>query len=541
MKKPNLHPQEEERLRELENLKILDSIDEIEYDNITLIASQICKTPVALISLIDGQRQWFKSKVGLKAIETPRDFAFCAHAILQDEVFVINDSTQDPRFYDNPLVRGDPHVVFYAGAPLLSPETHLPIGTLCVIDHKSRSLDEDQLKSLKALSHQITQLLRLRKQVNHLKTMNDQLTFYKVTFESMSEGMVMQDLNGAIIDFNPAALEVLSLSAEQLQGKTSLDSSWKCIKNNGEDFPGEEHPAMIALKTGQSQRGVVMGVQITQENIKWISINATPLFMTESRVPTHVIATFADITEARSAQQTLIQSAKMSSLGEMAGGIAHEINTPLAIICGAAEQGKKLAQQSPIQIEKLIRKINQIEETGHRIAKIVKGLRAFSRESEADELTESSVIQIINDAISLCGERMKNHGINLICDLKVDFYVSCVPIQMTQVILNLLNNSLDAIDTMEEKWIRIDLLELDQNIQIQVTDSGCGISEDLQHKIMQPFFTTKEIGKGTGLGLSISKSIVEKFGGKLLYQLNKGHTSFVIKFIAPHLVSSHIL
>ena len=171
MKKAALTINENDRLKSLKNLNILDTIEEVEYDDLTAIAAQICQTPIALISLIDENRQWFKSHHGLEARETPRDIAFCAHAILDpDEAFIIEDSIKDERFHDNPLVTGAPHVIFYAGIPLKANDGN-PLGTLCVIDNQSRKLSTEQINSLKALGRQASLLfdLRLKNQELNLK------------------------------------------------------------------------------------------------------------------------------------------------------------------------------------------------------------------------------------------------------------------------------------------------------------------------------------------------------------------------------------
>jgi len=154
MKEAALPNNEAERLEALKKYQILDTLAEQEYDDITRIASQICNSPIALISLVDDHRQWFKSKVGLDAQETPKSIAFCSHAILGDGVFEIKDSSKDERFFDNPLATGAPHVQFYAGAPLTTPEGH-NIGTLCVIDNKPNELDDKQKEALQALSRQV--------------------------------------------------------------------------------------------------------------------------------------------------------------------------------------------------------------------------------------------------------------------------------------------------------------------------------------------------------------------------------------------------
>lgn len=155
---------EEERLRALERLDILDTLEEQDYDDLTFLAAQLCDTPIALISLVDDKRQWFKSHHGLDVRETPRDFAFCAHAIHGDELFIIEDSDNDERFYDNPLVTSKPHVKFYAGMPLYI-DNKYPIGTLCVVDDHARKLSEKEKKALEALSRQAVNQLELRLKV----------------------------------------------------------------------------------------------------------------------------------------------------------------------------------------------------------------------------------------------------------------------------------------------------------------------------------------------------------------------------------------
>ena len=161
MKAP-LPADEDARIEELRRYQVLDTGAETEYDDLVHLASHICGTPIALVSLVDAQRQYFKARIGLEATETPRDVAFCAHAILKPELMVVPDATSDTRFADNPLVRFDPKIRFYAGSPLVTPKGH-SMGTLCVIDRVPRTLDQSQREALEILGRQVVTLLELRR------------------------------------------------------------------------------------------------------------------------------------------------------------------------------------------------------------------------------------------------------------------------------------------------------------------------------------------------------------------------------------------
>ncbi len=169
MKIPKIPDNEDERLKALHEYSILETLPERDFDDITKIASEICQTPISLISLIDSDRQWFKSNRGIATRSTPRDYSFCAHAINSpNSILTVKDAREDERFANNPLVNGEPNVIFYAGVPLINGDG-FSLGTLCVIDNKPRELTESQLDSLRALANQVVKLLGLKKAAKQLE------------------------------------------------------------------------------------------------------------------------------------------------------------------------------------------------------------------------------------------------------------------------------------------------------------------------------------------------------------------------------------
>jgi GAF domain-containing protein len=161
------------RVAALDRYAILDTDPEQSFDDLVILASHVCKTPIALLTLVDDHRQWFKSAVGVQVRETPREISFCAHAIQQHDLFIVRDALQDPRFKDNPLVTGEPHVRFYAGAPLVT-EDGFSLGTLCVGDRQPRDLDEEQKLALTSLSRLALRQMELRTNLQMLKqALND--------------------------------------------------------------------------------------------------------------------------------------------------------------------------------------------------------------------------------------------------------------------------------------------------------------------------------------------------------------------------------
>jgi C4-dicarboxylate-specific signal transduction histidine kinase len=228
-------------------------------------------------------------------------------------------------------------------------------------------------------------------------------------------------------------------------------------------------------------------------------------------------------------QQELVVQEKMASLGQMAGGVAHEINSPLATIAIKAEQLEELFKEGALDTKLALEWMKTIHENSKRIAKIIEGLRDFSRDGSSDPMVSVRLRDIVDQTLVLCAEKMRSHSVKIrISELTDDLSIMCRATQISQVLLSFLNNSFEAIESLSEKWIEISACTHEQWVELSVMDSGKGISPEISQKIFEPFFTTKEIGKGTGLGLSVAKSVLEAHGGSIYLDTKSDHTRFVI-------------
>lgn len=240
--------------------------------------------------------------------------------------------------------------------------------------------------------------------------------------------------------------------------------------------------------------------------------------------------------EVAQRSQQLVHAARLASLGEMAGGIAHEINNPITIIHGNTTLLVKKIAKNEFTAEIAMGYLRKILQTTERITKIVKGLRQISRSSDGEQITPVSLDSVVTDSLELCSERFRNNGVKLEVAAVPAITIHCRPVQISQVILNLLNNAFDAVQENEEKWVRLEFEDTPEKFILRVTDSGKGIPEAVAVKLFQPFFTTKEPGKGTGLGLSISRGIIEAHQGKFSLNRDCPNTQFVIEI--PHPVAA---
>jgi C4-dicarboxylate-specific signal transduction histidine kinase len=516
---------------ELKRLKAMENIVEKSYGNYTLLAASICAAPVSAISLIDSDAQWFRAQVGLHLKGTARDISFCTHAILHEGVYIVNNAQADPLFEGNPLVTGEPRICFYAGAPLITSRGH-NLGTLCVMDYVTRTLTPEQIQVLKRLADQI--VIQLEESMN-AANLSATLSRLHTFLDHMEFAALIEDEEGAVLYLNeafrrmfPAALD-LRAARIQVRRHSLIEDLQECFCRPKE---------FIQLVTG------LMNERRKRSNHELRTLDGAILEL--DYIPTldneHYrghIWLFRDVTEQRRVAQEIEQhkiqalhAEKLAILGEMAAGLAHEINNPLAIIQGQAHRLKLQARRHTLSMEGVESSVACIDATVARIVKIIQGLRAFARDDGQAELQMVRVQQIIDDALMFCESRIKNHGFHLrVTPFPADLSMICRPIPITQVLLQLLNNAFDACRMQDggQPWIEIQVGQEADTITLRVVDSGPGIPRELVEKIMLPFFTTKEIGKGSGLGLSIAKGIAESHRGAFFFDQSAPHTTFVLQ------------
>lgn len=299
---------EQERLKALRKYDILDTEPETAFNGMVHLASYICQTPFAAISLVDEHRQWFKAITGIDATETPRDVAFCAHAILQDGIMIVPDAREDKRFFDNPLVTSGPNLRYYAGVPLITSQgDHL--GTLCVLDSVPRELKPEQLEAIKVLADNIMAHLDLRLSHKSARQYVDDLQLAATIFESSSEAVVVTDASNHIITVNPAFTTLTGYALDEVVGKSpSLLKSGKQGKEFYQDL-------WEKLDSEGHWDGEVWNLRKNGElYAEWLSINI--IYNTDGSKRLHV-AIFSDITEKKQADELVWRHANFDQLTKL--------------------------------------------------------------------------------------------------------------------------------------------------------------------------------------------------------------------------------
>lgn len=324
------------------------------------------------------------------------------------------------------------------------------------------------------------------------------------------------DISGNITYVNEMALKIYGYHLDEMIGRNHR------ILNSGVHSRDFFRKLWDTILSGEVWRGEVCN-KAKDGTLHWLDTTIIP-FLDENRKPHHFMSVRKDITEKKNIEEDLKHEQRkrstierLSAVGEMAANIAHEIKNPLAAIQLQAQILRRHESAGTLTPAMAANGAEKIDTIACRINKIIVGLLSLSRNADSDPVERTSTKKLIDDTLEFCAGNLKSKEISVIrSDAEKEFFIGCRPIQISQVLLNLINNARDAVCRLDERWIRVDVTSVFGKIQISVSDSGTGLTPKVRARMMEPFFTTKKDGNGTGLGLSISRKILEAHGGELL-------------------------
>ena len=502
MKAPTSSRVEAQRLSALQDYAVLDTAAEPSFDALTRLAAEILEVPIALISLVDVDRQWFKSRYGLDAPQTSREVSFCGHVVASENALVVPDALLDDRFSDNPLVTGDPHVRFYAGMPLLTPDGYV-LGTLCAIDHRERRVSERQLSMLNLLARQVVELLELRRHSRLLRQ-------FKVTLDGTRDGIFIFDPETLRFSYaNRGAITQSGFSLAELQGKTPLDLKSRFdeagYRRLLEPLLNGDKSEVLFETTHRHKRGNEIPVEVLLQ------------YMAPEGEPARFINVVRDISERKRLDE--LKSQFVST-------VSHELRTPLTSIRGSLglvaagvtgllpAQAKEYVDVALANTDRLMRLINDMLDTE-------------KAESQRLEFRLAPV-----SASSLAQAAVRFHQAfarSLEIELLLVGDAPCPDVlgdadRIAQVLTNLISNALKF--SRPGQRVEVAVERHDGGAHVQVCDHGTGVPEDFRPRIFERFAQADgsdgRSGAGSGLGLSICKALVRGMNGEIGYFETEG-------------------
>jgi PAS domain S-box-containing protein len=562
---------EPERLQALYTYDVLDSPPEPSFDRLTALAARLFDVPIALVSLVERDRQWFKSAHGLCATETSTSVSFCKHTLSGDQVLVVPDAALDIRFADNDLVTGPPYIRFYAGAPLITPDGY-NLGSLCIIDRKPRAeLSRADRRTLQDLADVAVDELELRhayqKAASGLREQAERVT---QAVELSQDAISLLDANNRFAYANRACAILYGHPVEALLGQP-LD-----LLYDAEGRQRLRDEVLPVLRDNGAWHGTCTarhrtGTPIEQE----VSLAALP--------DGGIVRVARDVTARNAAQRTrrrlraeLHQAQKLESVGRLAGGIAHDFNNVLAAIAGYA--GFLVDDLAPDSAEADYAR--QIATAAERGKTLVQQILSFSRRDSLT-MTAIDISEVVSETAGLLNAAMPR-DLALDCDLPETLLrVRGNESALGRAVMNLATNARDAVAETDTAHVRIAVTRRDGplddgaaegsgsegtethselegvgpvqlltladgrhqmrigqfdhpggTIEVSVADDGCGIAPEKLERVLEPFYTTKTVGKGTGLGLSAVSGIALSHGGGLTITTGVGRGTVVTMHLA---------
>ena len=519
------------RLEALYHYDVLDTDPEAPFDRIADLAAHVFDAPVAMVSLIDDERQWQKSCVGIDAPELPLETSFCTHAIQSDEPLVVEDASTHPVFEDNPFVTGGPEVRFYAGAPLLTPHNQR-IGTLCVFDVKPRTPNAEVISQLESMARMVVDELELRNRVR-LERAEHKATKAEAQQKIEREREFLRKLFGTIpvmlaVD-RPEDDEVrVNRAFRKVLGTDDAASNGDLLGTGDVSGTVQAHVDRLFDEVSEGWDDVTVHTHDDREVIgSWATLSLSD----GTRL---LIGT--DQTQRRQLEAQLRHAQKMETVGTLAGGIAHDFNNILHAATVYLDMALEEASGQPA-LQELLEPID----TGlQRAEDLVSQLMTFSRQETSTTEEEVNLEAVVEETLTLADPSMPD-----CVRVSTSFEATCPivgdPGQIQQVVMNLVRNAAQAMESMYEptnasgdgavphvlevslRTVGVDAemathhaaLSPGRYACVTVSDTGPGIDPDTREHIFEPFYTTKEVGSGTGLGLSVVHGIVQSHGGEI--------------------------
>ncbi len=465
---------EEDRLAALQRLQILDTAPEERFDQITRLATMLFRTPIALVSLIDADRQWFKSCIGLDVDETDRDVAFCAHAIHAETALVVEDATKDPRFIKNPLVTGPPHIRFYAGCPLRSPDGFL-LGTLCIIDTEVRAFGHDDVLRLQGLAEWVEKeiLDRSLGGAQAINTASQRQQFWRMS----KDLLCVAGLDGYLKDVSPSFSTTLGYTSKELTAQPFMDLV----------HPEDVAPTMSEMeRLADGEETIHFRNRYKHKRGDWVWLDWTAV-----PVADRIYAVARDVTvevKERDRLDRVVEKLQASTreLRDFATIVSHDLRAPLRRI-----------REAPIQ-DAVVAELDRLD---HMIDSIVRYERVFLATPPRQEV----------DLDELWDEVMASFGPELqdaqVVALKPLGHVTGDGDQLKEVLHNLVDNSIKNSDQVD---INIQAMPEGATNVIHYRDGGHGISPQARKDMWRPFKSTRG-----GMGMPLIKRIIERHGGTI--------------------------
>lgn len=494
---------ESERLGALRALRVLDTPAEERFDRITRVAARAFGVPIVLVSLVDSNRQWFKACIGIDDSELPREYSFCGHAILEDDMLVIPDALADVRFAANPLVTGPPKIRFYAGQPLRAPSNH-KIGTLCVIDCEPRGFDERDRTLLRDLARMVEVELANVELANAVSARREGEDLIRAILLAVDEGVVGMDLDGGVVFANPAAERMLGWREEEMIGRRGHEV-YHHSHPDGSPYPWQQCPSLRAISHAEVVR---LDDTYWRRDGSSFPCEAVTAPLRRNGEVIGAVSSFIDRSEREAVDRLK---------NEFASVVGHELRTPLTSIRASlgllgggvfgalGDEAGKMVETAIANTDRLDRLINDILD----LERLEAGASPLEAGVHACE-------DLIGEATAVVGSLAADAGVELVAG-SGSAKVRADGDRVVQTLVNLVGNAIKFSAAGDRVMLATE--RVGDDVVMSVTDNGRGIPAERQEVIFERFAQVDASDArhhgGTGLGLAIAREVVELHGGRI--------------------------